>query len=537
MNLKDFSLMKEDAENYTVGHPKGKSMVIPKRGLSTQAQELISKLKKHQNFAEGTPEGTEEIPYDKLIAEKEAQEVPYGTAGVSQPKAPVAAPASPAAVSSSSDEAPVPIDLPDHPALQKGTPAYAELKPAENEAEQLAAHESQQPSSNSPQLAPNTTPGLEEAKGEIKSALSTQKEAARKEQKAFQEVIPKIEALTPAPELQKKFQARDDLLQQSAADKTIDPNRLYKNMDTGSKIASGLAMILGGIGAGLTGGPNLAAQQINRAIERDIDAQRNDQSKAMNLWKMNREAYRDDQQATLATQNQLLGLAKVKAMEAAAGASSAAARERLAPIILGFDQQIATNNWMRSRLSGGPQGTEQNHLNEMQVMQQIRPDLYKEMESKYIPGIGVTRTPATENDRQTLRALAVLENGVNAAIDFTQNIGTTAPLTPNNAAANAIRQDLVTGFQTLHDLKRLSDVDLKLNLSNIASPGSFLSQTALAQFKTLKDKILDKKKVEYNQMGVTPFAKAPDAAQAAAFARLNPSDPRSFQINKVLGGQ
>lgn len=54
----------------------------------------------------------------------------------------------------------------------------------------------------------------------------------------------------------------------------IDPNRLWANASTGQKVAGAIGMILGGIGSGLTGQPNLAVQLIDRAIDRDIDAQK-----------------------------------------------------------------------------------------------------------------------------------------------------------------------------------------------------------------------------------------------------------------------
>lgn len=53
-----------------------------------------------------------------------------------------------------------------------------------------------------------------------------------------------------------------------------DPNRYWHNKSTASKIGSGIAVMLGALGAGLTGGPNLALQGIEDAINKDIEAQR-----------------------------------------------------------------------------------------------------------------------------------------------------------------------------------------------------------------------------------------------------------------------
>ena len=56
----------------------------------------------------------------------------------------------------------------------------------------------------------------------------------------------------------------------------IDPQRLYKNMDTSSKIESGIGLILGGIGGGLTHQENPVLKMMNNAIDRDVEAQKAD---------------------------------------------------------------------------------------------------------------------------------------------------------------------------------------------------------------------------------------------------------------------
>ena len=95
-------------------------------------------------------------------------------------------------------------------------------------------------------------------------------EAARLEDENAKEVARK--------DLQQK-QIQDKLNQVQAAiddfsNTTIDPGRLYGNMSTGTRIASGIALALGAFGAAASGGQNMAMQVIDKAIERDIDAQK-----------------------------------------------------------------------------------------------------------------------------------------------------------------------------------------------------------------------------------------------------------------------
>jgi hypothetical protein len=59
----------------------------------------------------------------------------------------------------------------------------------------------------------------------------------------------------------------------AAADKDIAEYRVSDRRDTGTRIMHGLAAALGALGAGLTGTPNFAMQQIERQIDRDIQSQ------------------------------------------------------------------------------------------------------------------------------------------------------------------------------------------------------------------------------------------------------------------------
>lgn len=54
----------------------------------------------------------------------------------------------------------------------------------------------------------------------------------------------------------------------------VSGEHFWANKDTGSKISAAIGMILGGIGAGMTGGPNQGLQVINAAIDRDMQAQK-----------------------------------------------------------------------------------------------------------------------------------------------------------------------------------------------------------------------------------------------------------------------
>lgn len=69
-------------------------------------------------------------------------------------------------------------------------------------------------------------------------------------------------------------QAKIDKLSEDYSKERVDPEHWWHSRSTGQKIAFALAAALGGFAAGFRGGPNTALEQMNRAIDADIDAQK-----------------------------------------------------------------------------------------------------------------------------------------------------------------------------------------------------------------------------------------------------------------------
>lgn len=78
-------------------------------------------------------------------------------------------------------------------------------------------------------------------------------------------------------------QSRADQLSQDIATSKIDPSSFWHSRDTGQKVLASIGLILGGISAGITGGPNYAQQVIDKAIEKDVDAQEKNLGRKQNL--------------------------------------------------------------------------------------------------------------------------------------------------------------------------------------------------------------------------------------------------------------
>jgi len=89
----------------------------------------------------------------------------------------------------------------------------------------------------------------------------------------------------------------DNLLNQVASQK-IDPNHFWNSKTAGGKIAATIGLLLGGIGGGLNGtNQNQALAMLQTHVQNDIEAQKNDQSNKLNLYKIGLERYRDERSA------------------------------------------------------------------------------------------------------------------------------------------------------------------------------------------------------------------------------------------------
>lgn len=102
--------------------------------------------------------------------------------------------------------------------------------------------------------------------------------------------------------------AQNDTLSQEVAKSNLDPRAYFHNMSTGQKIGNAIALIVGGIGAGLTHGPNMALESMNRAVDRDIESQKINLGKKQSLLSLNMSRFHDMRAAQTATMMQMNAL-------------------------------------------------------------------------------------------------------------------------------------------------------------------------------------------------------------------------------------
>lgn len=103
---------------------------------------------------------------------------------------------------------------------------------------------------------------------------------------------------------------------------SIDPFRVF-HQSTANNIIAGISVLLGGLSQGLTGArTNPAVDVINNIVEKDIEKQRAELGKNMNLLSMNMAKYNNVAQATMATKANMLSMLDAQLAKSAAESGS-----------------------------------------------------------------------------------------------------------------------------------------------------------------------------------------------------------------------
>ncbi len=341
MNLKDFSLLKEDNDSYHVKHPKGKTLVVSKKGMADKAHEIIKGLKKPDMMADGGEMSVNisDEPFDasklKLprIGDDLKQDVPQSDLDKAKESATALTnvtgnmiPEYAAATTPASAPTQTPVNLTPATPSEVSMPDMTQFKNA-NQMGQAAGRDVYKSAQQQENAAAGMIPGLQEQQQQVQSD-------ADMVQQNFQQHY--VQEAAKADELQKKY----DSMQ-------IDPHRIINNMSTGTKISTALGLLLGGLSSGFTG-KNPALDVLNNAIDRDIDAQKNNKAGVMNLWRMNMEQSGNQLEANLRTKQQVLGAAQavLSANAAKTGAAqtkvaAASAMQQLSQQQMQIQQQLA----------------------------------------------------------------------------------------------------------------------------------------------------------------------------------------------------
>lgn len=302
--MKPYRIKHEDERSFTI-HDGTSEFRVAKKGLSDSIH------KKIRGFAEGGPVSNEASPANRGVRLKSLLESDEGGDMPNQNKqqVPTKQDKKPVKMAEGGDPKEVSYNVPQVPPLREplskedlpetipadATISFPQPAPVPQRAEQgvppmLAPNAPQQPaappnSAYSPLFQPagggNDRYEREYSQGEKEAIAATQAQAdvakkMAKEQLGLQQARMVAtqqahqEALKHISDINNETQATDKWLKENP----LNSQRWWQNKSTAGKVSSAIGLILGGIGSGLTRGPNAALDLLNREIDRDIEAQK-----------------------------------------------------------------------------------------------------------------------------------------------------------------------------------------------------------------------------------------------------------------------
>lgn len=204
----------------------------------------------------------------------------------------------------------------------------------------------------------------------------------------------------------------------------IDPNRVWANKSFPQKALSIIGLILGGAGASATGGHNLAGDFLDKQIERDVDQQKSELGKKFNLLDANMKIYGNLKDATDMTRIQLQDQVNNQMAQSAARAGTpmalAAAKKYIgdkeAQLSPQFMQLQMKQMLMKARQAGGTQG----EAAMLPMLRALNPEAAKEIEARYVPGVGTADVPVPAEARNALLAKQQLHDAANDLLQWSQ---------------------------------------------------------------------------------------------------------------------
>lgn len=121
---------------------------------------------------------------------------------------------------------------------------------------------------------------------------------------------------------QAALQQEEQALKTAYANKEIDPKNLFHNMGVGQRFMTSIGLMLGGMGAGLAGGQNQALGLLNKLIDHDLEAQKENLGKGRTLLEANLKSQGNLKDAMLMSKLQLQTVASSQLEQALAKAKT-----------------------------------------------------------------------------------------------------------------------------------------------------------------------------------------------------------------------
>ncbi len=311
----------------------------------------------------------------------------------------------------------------------------------------------------------------------------------------------------------------------------IDPTQYWNGDKNGngshSKIASAIGMILAGFGG--VAGSNSASQFLQYQMDQNINAQKQNLDSKQNLLAANLRQFgnlRDATDMTRLMQSDIIGnelkVAAAKAQSPLAKAAALQAAGQLQMQYAPLQQQMAMRQAMMNLANNGGSPGSVEHM--LSYMRMTNPEQAKEMEARYVPGVGLASVPVPAAVRDQLVSHQKLDSIGNDVLKFAQ---THTNLVPGTASYNEGVQKSMILQQAIREgllgtVFRESEKPLLQKFVDDNPAGAFKTISTEPKIKT----ILDSNRMQMNILKKSNGLPTQQATQA-------PDQPQYKTVNGV----
>lgn len=524
LNLVHFKKIKEDAKSVTMGHPDGHKITIAKGALSALHRKQIEKLPVHLE-AGGSPtlnQSSQQSSGTENDDERVDEDMPAGPPLPGDQAAPIANNVQAANNIDAEDQDPAEL-----PAIEDQAPESAARAPAT--AQQAA-----------PMAAPNAMDIYGKEQAAIQERSKAEQDLAQSQVGIEQQRQSQIAQEDQNAQNNRAAMAKDvDSALQDMKNGHIKPNQYLENMGTGQKVATAIGLLLGGFQGGLNRtGVNPAAEWLTGQINRDIEAQKAGLNNKENVYHAYLDKYKNAQVAEEMTRATHIANYASQIREAGfkAGTPLAIANSKLAgseaekailPLINSAHLNEALDKFSNGVPSGGPAaaaagakgGNEAQYNAILNSSRTTNPALYADLQSKYVPGVGVATHSVDGGDREQFKNFNELLPLLDKAVHMQKELGiagtgvslgarlSSSPIA-NPAAAKSLMDELNVAFNKAVGLSRLNHDEFKNYAEQVGALGSMNLGGALETIKNARAFVQGQKNVAMSSAGIKPFSDA-----------------------------
>jgi len=289
----------------------------------------------------------------------------------------------------------------------------------------------------------------------------------------------------------------------------IDPNKWWNDKSTGSKIATAIGLFVGGLTN--FNGKNSPLDFIHQTIKDDLEGQKLESSKRMNVFNAYNSKFKNDalsHELSLALAN---SLAAAQFQRAAFMTQNADNKARAALGQSDFQMKANQNILRATAINQLTSGQGLDALSEDMLPDDIKQRVVKLPDGKSAlarSGKSAADTQAALTEYQKLKQL------ITRAREFQKNIGTTFPWSDKDAVADALHEEMVTSMGHLQALNRFTHEEGQRFSKMVPNVGAFRQGKVSELIDNLERSIGDKENAEkvsnlegYRPLNFTAFGK------------------------------